>query len=509
MSSPADNLPEVVLVPRGDDTASKRARRLAAKGGLRLLYAGVYSSNLRAADESVTVRNWSCIASHLVPGAVVSHRSALDMAPVEGVVYLSRPTGKREFTLPGLSIRCLLSPERGALTGTMRPGASDKPYHALYVASEARSLLENLTRDKRLQARQVPRSEVEARLERVLALRGPAGLNTLRDDAREVAERLSMEAEFKELDSLAGALLGTRPAKRLRTEVALARASGRPYDAERIALFEAAAGQLRSYPFADIEEPAREGAPRDLFAFVESYFSNYIEGTTFTVEEAEGIVFHGRVVPNRDEDSHDVLGTFEAAQRDPFYSVAPETDESFLAWLRAANLQVMRSRRDKRPGEWKEAPNQAGNTLFVLPDLVPGTLLKAWPLLSTLGHPMQQALLAMFIVSEVHPFTDGNGRTARLLMNCFLSRRAQCRIVVPTILRENYLLALKALTHQADATACIRVMRVCQAWTAELDYAVEPRAMERQLVTCHATSDDTRLDRLLSPRSGVPMAVPE
>jgi hypothetical protein len=509
LRSATDNLPEVVLVPRGDDTASKRVRRLAAKGGLRFLYPGVYSSNLRAADEAVTARNWSRVASHLAPGAVVSHRSALEMAPIHGVVYLSRRSGQREFKLPGLSIKCLLSTTRGPLVATQRPGAADKPYHALYVASEARALLENLTRDKRLQPRQIPRNEVEARLERVLALRGPAGLNSLRDDAREVAERLSMESEFKELDSLVGALMGTRPAKRLRTEVALARASGRPYDAGRLSLFEAAAGQLRGYPFADIEEPAREGAPRDQFAFVESYFSNYIEGTTFTVEEAEGIVFHGRVVPDRADDSHDVLGTFEAAQRDPFYSVAPETDESFLAWLRAANLQVMRSRRDKRPGEWKEAPNQAGNTLFVLPDLVPGTLLKAWPLVATLGHPMQQALLAMFIVSEVHPFTDGNGRTARLLMNCMLSRRSQCRIVVPTLLRENHLLALKALTHQGDATAYIRVMRLCQAWSMELDYAVESRAMERQLVACHATSEDTRMDRLLSPRTGQPMAVPE
>ncbi len=509
MKSAADNLPEVVLVPRGDDTASKRVRRLAAKGGLRLLYPGVYSSNLRAADEAVTVRNWSRIASHLASGAVISHRSALDMAPSEGVVHLSRPSGTREFKLPGLSIKCLLGTTRGPLTGTQRPGAADKPYQALFVASEARALLENLTRDKRLQTRQLPRNEVEARLERVLALRGPAGLNSLRDDAREVAERLSMESELKELDSLVGALMGTRPAKRLRTEVALARASGRPYDAERLSLFEAAAGQLRGYPFADLEEPARAGAARDLFAFVESYFSNYIEGTTFTVEEAEGIVFHGRVVPGRADDSHDVLGTFEAAQRDPFYSVAPDTDDAFLAWLRAANLQVMRARRDKRPGEWKEAPNQAGNTLFVLPDLVPGTLLKAWPLVATLGHPMQQALLAMFIVSEVHPFTDGNGRTARLLMNCMLSRRSQCRIVVPTLLRENYLLALKALTHQGDATAYIRVMRLCQAWSMELDYAVDSRAMERQLVACHATSEDTRRDQLLSPRTGQPMAVPE
>ena len=34
----------------------------------------------------------------------------------------------------------------------------------------------------------------------------------------------------------------------------------------------------------------------------------------------------------------------------------------------------MQSRLDKRPGEWKDKPNQAGSTLVVLPELAPGTL---------------------------------------------------------------------------------------------------------------------------------------
>ena len=70
-----------------------------------------------------------------------------------------------------------------------------------------------------------------------------------------------------------------------------------------------------------------------MFAFVESYFSNYIEGTTFTVEEAEDIVFKGRLVAQRHEDSHDVRGTFDAAVRDPFYSQPPATEEAFLEWF--------------------------------------------------------------------------------------------------------------------------------------------------------------------------------
>src|SRR5207249_2028582 len=144
-----------------------------------------------------------------------------------------------------------------------------------------------------------------------------------------------------------------------------------------------------------------------------------------------------------------------------------------LTWVQQANALIMKAHKDKNPGQWKDKSNRAGNTLFVLSELVPETLHRAWPLFSTVDHPMQKGLFAMFVVSEVHPFADGNGRTSRLLMNSFLSERAQCRIIVPTIFREDYLLAVKAVTNDADATPYIRAMRLCQKWTSELDYETD------------------------------------
>jgi hypothetical protein len=79
---------------------------------------------------------------------------------------------------------------------------------------------------------------------------------------------------------------------------------------------------------------------------------------------------------------------------------------------------------------------------------------------------------------------------------------------VPTVFREHYVLALKALTHQKDATAYIRAMRLCQAWAAELDYDAGVRGVDQQLIKCQAKQEDTRLFRLLSPRTGELMAVP-
>jgi hypothetical protein len=502
-----DATPEVLLVMSGDGAASQRVSRLRRGGNVRPLYRGVYNTNLAATDEDVVARNWSRILSYLAPGVVLSHRSAFDMAPHEGELFISRARGRRDYQLPGLAIRATVRENRGPLLDAVHPGARDVPYGALYVASAARAYLECLTADARRASRFLPIEEVESRLERMLAVRGERSLNGLREAAREVAGRLDLTAEFNRLDKLIGALLGTRPARHRSSALAIARAQGAPYDEQRVNLFERIAGQLRVYPFAEVDEPARFGRARDMFAFVESYFSNYIEGTTFTVEEAGDIVFKGKLIALRKEDSHDIKGTFDAAARDPFYSKSPESEEAFLEWIRQANAKVMSARRDKSPGEWKQRPNQAGNTVFVLPDLVEGTLRKAWPLFAAMELPMQRALLAMFIVSEVHPFQDGNGRTARLLMNSFLSAAQQCRIIVPTVFREDYLLPLKALTHQGDATGYIRAMRLCQAWCAELNYDMEVPAMQAQLLACNASQDDVRVYRLLSPQTGQAMSV--
>lgn len=503
-----DKLPEVLFVPAGDNAEAQRLSRLKRAGVVRQLYRGVYTSNSRATDADVVHRNWSTILGYLHKGAVLSHRSAFDAQPHEGVIYFSKAQGSKKLKLPGLVAHGTIKDSRGPVTNTTRPGARDVAYKGIYVASPARTYLENLTSDKRLLARQLPREELEQRLERILAVKGEFGLNELRDDAREVSKITGMESEFKILDSLIGALLGTHSASKLTAAQALARVQGRPYDLERVQLFEKLSHTLRQFPFANVREPARTGDARTLFAFAESYFSNYIEGTTFTVEEAEDIIFRGKIIPLRTDDSHDVKGTFEAALLDPFYSQPPEDAEGLLTWLKAANAKVLSSRHDKKPGEWKELANQAGNTLFVVPALVEGTLREAWPLMDLLTHPMQRALLGMFIVAEIHPFNDGNGRTARLLMNSYLSANAHCRIIVPTVFREDYLLSLKALTHQADGTSFIRAMRLCQAWTAELDFEHGLQQLDSQLAQSNAKKEDVTQNRLLSPLTGQPMRVP-
>jgi Fic family protein len=51
----------------------------------------------------------------------------------------------------------------------------------------------------------------------------------------------------------------------------------------------------------------------------------------------------------------------------------------------------------------------------------------------------------------IHPFIDGNGRVARLLMNAALIQDGYMLAIVPPVLRPDYLSAIRAYQQKDDA----------------------------------------------------------
>jgi hypothetical protein len=139
------------------------------------------------------------------------------------------------------------------------------------------------------------------------------------------------------------------------------------------------------------------------------------------------------------------------------------------------------------------------------PDLVAGTLERGFELHRGLETPFQRAVFMMFLVAEVHPFADGNGRVARVMMNAELVAVGDERIVVPTVYRGNYLAALKALSQGGDPVPLIRVLDFAQRWTQAVPWG-EIDATRRVLEGCNAFVEsvvaDARGIRLVMPRGG-------
>ena len=72
-------------------------------------------------------------------------------------------------------------------------------------------------------------------------------------------------------------------------------------------------------------------------------------------------------------------------------------------------------------------------------------------------EPFSKAAYIMFIISEIHPFLDGNGRIARVMMNAELVKAKQTRIIIPTVYRDDYLGSLRKLTRNDETAVYIRM----------------------------------------------------
>jgi hypothetical protein len=485
----------------GADLATAVSREVRA-GRLRKLASRLYTRNLQDPPEKIVQRNlWPLVAAFL-PGALIADRTALENRPApDGSVFLIADH-KRNISMPGVTLR----PRKGP-----PPLESDRPFiGGLRIASPARAFLENMrpSRAREGVARTLSKREIEERLDDLLRHGGELAIQRLRDDAREVAAQLSLQEEFQRLDSLIGALLGTREAA-LESPVAIARAAGSPYDPERLDLFQRLFTELSgTAPVTRLARPADGPA----LPFFEAYFSNFIEGTEFAVDEAADIVFNGRIPKARPEDAHDVLGTWRLVSDQNEMSRLPGNATELIALLKGRHARIMEGRPDKGPGRFKADPNRAGSTTFVTPELVEGTLAKGLEIYRGLTSPLHRAIFMMFLISEVHPFADGNGRVARVMMNAELVAARENRIIVPTVYRNNYLMALKALSQNGVTGALVRVIDFAQKYTAAVDFSDLNRA-RLVLDRTHAFADPNEADaagiRLVLPTPEVVADVPQ
>lgn len=460
MAKKLERLPEVFL---SDSTMSQTMSRMVKEQTARKLGPKLYTRNMRDTPEAIVSRNLWQIVALLMPGTVVSHRTAFENRPApDGSVFLSG-SYPRQIKLPGVVLRQVEG--RGPLSG-------DTPYmQALHLASRPRAYLENLlpSRQRDKVAKTVGQGEVERRLIDMLQISGEEAVNGLRDQARTIAPALGLEKQFSTLDGLIGALMRTRTAPLL-TNAARAYAEGEPYDADRLPVFQALFEALRSTSWPN--RPSQSTPPRAFYnaAFFDAYFSNYIEGTEFPIDQAIGIVFRNEIPANRPADAHDVLGTYRLVSSQEEMSQKPEGFDDFLSLLKRRHAIIMESRPNKLPGQFKTENNQAGVTIFVARELVQGTLRQGFGMYQALDEPFARALFMMFLIAEVHPFMDGNGRIARVMMNAELIAGGQTRLFIPSVYRNEYVSSLRLLTNHRNASSFLRVMGNAQEFVSRIDF---------------------------------------
>jgi hypothetical protein len=424
----------------------------------------VQATEMEASIKQVVRTNWYPIVAELMPGALIVDRTALENAPADDGSVCVVSDRHSSYELPGLLIRPRQGP--GPIEGEDR-----EFYQGLYLSCEGRAFLENLqhSRARKNTRRTLPVRDLEKRLDQILRDRGEEALNAVRDQAKRVCGPLSLEPEFEKLSGIIGTLMGTRKAT-LYSETGRARIVGRPFDPDRSQLFTTLWHHLSSHALFPVR-PLRSKSLDSVLPFYDAYFSNFIEGTQFKVEEAEDIIFNQKIPVNRPKDAHDILGTYRVIANERDMQRTPQSLGNLLELLRDRHSSIMGGRPEYNPGLFKTEANRAGATVFVTPELIMGTLEKGFELYENLHEPFARALFMHFMILEVHPFNDGNGRVSRIMMNAELVSEGQQSLIIPQVYRTEYLSGLKALSQNGNTGPLVPIMAFAQRYTHEVDFS--------------------------------------
>ena len=215
---------------------------------------------------------------------------------------------------------------------------------------------------------------------------------------------------------------------------------------------------------------ADEGRIMDKFRLDWNFHSNNMEGNTLTYGETKALILHNITAQGKPlKDHFEMTGHDEAIKwiMDIVKQKRPLT-EIFIRELHKLCLkepyEVDAITPDGKPtkkmvqvGEYKTTPNHVATKTgeifrFATPEETPAKMqeLIDWYRQKIEKQDVNAILLAAefhYKYIRIHPFDDGNGRTARILMNFILMQFGFPPVVIKTEDKQNYISALE----QADA----------------------------------------------------------
>lgn len=157
------------------------------------------------------------------------------------------------------------------------------------------------------------------------------------------------------------------------------------------------------------------------------YESNAIEGNTLTLAETELVLRKGITVSGKSLKDH-----LEATNHLKAFRFLKELVEAREAFSERVLLElhslILRGIDDEWAGRYRNVPVRIAGSRHVPPNpvMVPDLMSDAfqWHAVAAgRDHPVAVASDLHLRISQIHPFIDGNGRVARLIMNLHLMSR--------------------------------------------------------------------------------------
>jgi len=199
-----------------------------------------------------------------------------------------------------------------------------------------------------------------------------------------------------------------------------------------------------------------------------TFSSNALEGNTLTITETKVLLEDGLTVGGKPiRDYYEASG--HAKAYDFMLTLARERRSALLEEQILKIHKLFYVRLDEESaGVYRQVSVFITGTDYVppRPNEVPAAMRAYVAEMNALRgsvHPIEYAARLHKGLVDIHPFVDGNGRTARLLMNLALIQDGFGIAIIPPVLRGEYIDALRATRRETnpDDTPFLRLIADC------------------------------------------------
>jgi Fic family protein len=177
-----------------------------------------------------------------------------------------------------------------------------------------------------------------------------------------------------------------------------------------------------------------------------TYTSNALEGNSLTESETKVIIEDGLTIGGKTIREHsEALGHSDAYT---FLNTLSKnkiiTESNILELHRLFYFRID----NKKAGKYRKQQVFISGTDYLppkhgeIPELMK-TFIKSISEMEKNLHPVTLAATLHERIATIHPFIDGNGRTARLVMNLSLLQNGYPIVIIPPILRNDYISSIR------------------------------------------------------------------
>jgi Fic family protein len=225
--------------------------------------------------------------------------------------------------------------------------------------------------------------------------------------------------------------------------------------------------QIRAYRPLDAHELQQL---KEYFRIGLTYSSNALEGNSLTESETKVVIEEGITVGGKPlKDHYEAIGHSEAF--DLLFRLATNrtiTKEDILGLHQLFYFRI----NAENAGKFRQRNVIITGTDYLPPSHadLPGIMQEFIDEIPSLqkNHPVIYAAQLHLKLATIHPFMDGNGRTARLLMNLALLQNGFPITIIPPLLRADYISALRE-SNRGNNEMFLNFISCC-VWESQREY---------------------------------------